>query len=106
MYKHFFKQLLDMLAALIALILFTPILLVVTIFLAFANQGKPFFFQQRPGKNGKIFTIVKFKTMNDKKDEHGNLLSDAIRLTKIGSFVRKTSLDEFPQLLNVLNYAK
>jgi len=87
MYKHFFKQLLDMLAALIALILLTPVLLIVIIFLAIANQGKPFFFQQRPGKNGKIFTIVKFKTMNDKKDDEGNLLPDAIRLTKIGAFV-------------------
>jgi len=72
------------------------------LFLFFANQGQPFFFQARPGKNGKIFRIIKFKTMNDKKDLQGNLLSDAERLTIIGKFVRKTSLDEIPQLLNVI----
>jgi lipopolysaccharide/colanic/teichoic acid biosynthesis glycosyltransferase len=74
----------------------------VTAALFIANQGQPFFLQKRPGKNGRIFTIIKFKTMNDKKDALGNLLSDEIRLTKIGKFVRKTSLDEIPQLLNVL----
>lgn len=88
--------------ALIGLICLSPIFIVVTIGLYFANQGKPFFFQERPGKNERIFKIIKFKTMNDKKDENGNLLSDAERLTKIGSFVRKTSLDEIPQLMNVL----
>jgi lipopolysaccharide/colanic/teichoic acid biosynthesis glycosyltransferase len=72
------------------------------VFLAIANDGKPFFIQRRPGKNGKIFSIVKFKTMNDRKDADGNLLSDAERLTKVGSFVRKTSLDEIPQLINVV----
>ncbi len=76
--------------------------MIVTIFLAIANEGKPFFFQVRPGKNEKLFKIIKFKTMNEKKDEQGNLLSDAERLTKVGAFVRKTSLDEIPQLLNVI----
>jgi lipopolysaccharide/colanic/teichoic acid biosynthesis glycosyltransferase len=70
--------------------------------LGIANQGKPFFIQPRPGKNGKVFNIIKFKTMNDRKDEHGKLLPDADRLTPVGAFVRKTSLDEIPQLLNVI----
>lgn len=102
MYVHFLKRLFDFLIALISLLLLSPIFLVITIGLFFANQGKPFFFQKRPGKNEHIFTIIKFKTMNDKKDADGNLLSDAERLTSIGAFVRKTSLDEIPQLLNVL----
>ena len=102
MYKSFFKRLFDFFAALIGLLLLSPIFLLATIGLFFANQGKPFFFQTRPGKNEKLFQIIKFKTMNDKKDAAGNLLSDAERLTPIGSFVRKTSLDEIPQLLNVL----
>lgn len=102
MYQSFFKRVLDFVAALIGLIILSPIFIAVTVFLYFANEGKPFFFQLRPGKNGKIFKIVKFKTMNDKKDANGNLLADAERLTKMGSFVRKTSLDEIPQLLNVL----
>lgn len=102
MYKNLIKRLIDFLAAFFGLILLSPIFIIVTIGLFFANQGKPFFFQQRPGKNEKIFSIVKFKTMNDKKDKDGNLLPDAERLTKIGSFVRKTSLDEIPQLINVL----
>lgn len=102
MYQSFFKRVLDFVAALVGFIILSPIFLIVTIGLFFANQGKPFFFQLRPGKHGKIFKIVKFKTMNDKKDANGNLLSDAERLTKIGSFVRKTSLDEIPQLLNVI----
>lgn len=102
MYKNFFKRIIDFLASLIGLIVLSPLFIVVTIALFFANQGKPFFFQARPGKGERIFKIVKFKTMNDKKDENGNLLSDAERLTKIGSFVRKTSLDEIPQLINVL----
>ena len=102
MYKIYFKRFLDFFVALIGLLLLSPIFLLATIGLFFANQGKPFFFQTRPGKNEKLFQIIKFKTMNDKKDAAGNLLSDAERLTPIGSFVRKTSLDEIPQLLNVL----
>jgi lipopolysaccharide/colanic/teichoic acid biosynthesis glycosyltransferase len=102
MYKPFLKPTLDFTVALIGVLLLSPILIVATIALFIANQGKPFFLQPRPGKNGTIFTIIKFKTMNDKKDAAGNLLSDAERLTKIGAFVRKTSLDEIPQLLNVL----
>ena len=102
MYKHFLKRVFDFIIALVALILLSPIFLIVMIGLYFANQGKPFFFQARPGLNEKIFKIIKFKTMNDKKDANGNLLSDAERLTPIGAFVRKTSLDELPQLINVL----
>jgi lipopolysaccharide/colanic/teichoic acid biosynthesis glycosyltransferase len=85
--------------------LLSPIFVIVTLGLFIANNGKPFFTQSRPGKNEKLFKILKFKTMNDKKDAEGNLLSDAERLTKIGSFVRKTSLDEIPQLMNVLTGA-
>ncbi|WP_209399693.1 sugar transferase [Pseudozobellia sp. WGM2] len=103
MYKRFFKRLLDFLIALSVLIIASPILLIVFIFLGFANKGKVFFIQNRPGKNGQIFTIWKFKTMNDQKDAEGNLLPDEIRLTAAGKFVRKTSLDELPQLINVLN---
>lgn len=102
MYKLFFKQLFDFLVALIGLICLSPVLLIVMIGLFFANQGKPFFFQSRPGKGGRLFNIIKFKTMNDRRDGQGNLLPDEERLTKIGSFVRKTSLDEIPQLINVL----
>lgn len=102
MYKSFFKPFIDGIAASFGLLLLSPIILVATMGLYFANQGKPFFFQLRPGLNGKIFKIVKFKTMNDKKDTAGNLLPDEERLTKIGKFVRKTSLDEIPQLLNVI----
>lgn len=102
MYKTFFKRILDFTVALIGFILLSPIFFLVMIGLFFANQGRPFFFQIRPGKNEKLFNIIKFKTMNDKKDNEGNLLPDAVRLTSIGNFVRKTSLDEIPQLLNVL----
>ena len=100
-YKYI-KLVLDILLALLGLLILSPVFLLVTIGLFLANKGKPFFFQQRPGKNEKIFSIIKFKTMNDKKDAQGNLLSDAQRLTPIGVFVRKTSLDEIPQLINVL----
>lgn len=102
MYKNYFKRLFDFLAAFFGLVLLSPIFIIVMVGLYFANQGKPFFFQGRPGKGERIFKIVKFKTMNDKKDANDNLLSDAERLTKIGNFVRKTSLDEIPQLINVL----
>jgi lipopolysaccharide/colanic/teichoic acid biosynthesis glycosyltransferase len=102
MYKFFFKRFFDLTFALIGFILLSPIFLLVTIGLFFTNQGKPFFFQTRPGKNAKLFRIIKFKTMNDKKDAAGTLLPDAQRLTAVGIFVRKTSLDELPQLLNVI----
>lgn len=102
MYKNFFKRLFDFLIALIGLIVISPIFLGVMIGLYFANDGKPFFFQARPGLHEKIFKIIKFKTMNDKKSASGELLSDAERLTPIGALVRKTSLDEIPQLINVL----
>lgn len=102
MYKNYYKRIFDFIIALVGLICLSPIFIVVTIGLYFANQGNPFFFQARPGLNEKIFKIIKFKTMNDKKDPNGNLLSDAERLTPIGAFVRKTSLDEIPQLINVL----
>lgn len=102
MYNSFFKRIIDFSAALIGLLLLSPLFILVTVGLYVANQGKPFFFQTRPGLNERIFKIIKFKTMNDKKDAQGNLLPDADRLTKIGAFVRKTSLDEIPQLINVL----
>lgn len=102
MYSRYFKRIFDFTFALLALVVLLPLLLVVTIGLYFANQGKPFFFQARPGLNEKIFKIIKFKTMNDKRDSEGNLLPDEQRITRIGSLVRKTSLDEIPQLINVL----
>ncbi|PIF59340.1 sugar transferase [Flavobacterium sp. 2] len=101
MYRYF-KPLLDFVIALVLIILLSPLFLLLIFFLAVANNGTPFFIQNRPGKNGKIFKITKFKTMNNKIDLNGNLLSDGERLTKIGAFVRKTSLDEIPQLLNVV----
>ena len=103
MYKHFFKRVLDFCISLIALVCISPILLVVTIWLHFANKGAgAFFTQDRPGKDGKIFKVIKFKTMTDERDAEGKLLPDAKRLTKVGRFVRSTSLDELPQLINVL----
>lgn len=102
MYKSFFKYIIDFLLSLIGFIILSPIFLFITLFLTIANNGEPFFFQQRPGKNNKIFKVVKFRTMNNKKDSKGNLLPDAERLTSVGKFVRKTSLDEIPQLLNVI----
>ena len=103
MYKHFFKRFFDFWIALIALICVSPILLVVTIWLHFANKGAgAFFFQERPGKDAKIFKVIKFKTMTDERDENGELLPDEVRLTKVGKFVRSTSIDELPQLFNVL----
>ncbi|APY12413.1 sugar transferase [Seonamhaeicola sp. NFXS20] len=102
MYSIFIKRLIDFFAALIGFIILSPVFIVVTIFLFFSNNGKPFFLQQRPGKNEKIFSIIKFKSMNDKVDEHGNLLSYEQRITKVGAFIRKYSLDEIPQLINVI----
>ena len=102
MYKNIIKPIFDFLLAIIGILLFSPLFLILTIILYFANGGQPFFFQLRPGKEGKLFRIIKFKTMNDKRDAGGNLFSDAERLTKIGKFIRKTSLDEIPQLLNVI----
>jgi lipopolysaccharide/colanic/teichoic acid biosynthesis glycosyltransferase len=102
MYKSFFKRILDILGAIFGLLVLSPLFAIITIGLFFANHGKPFFFQLRPGKDGKIFKIIKFKTMNDKKDAYGNLLPDVQRLTEMGIFVRKTSLDEIPQLINVI----
>ncbi len=103
MYKSFFKRLFDLGISLIALALISPLLLVITIWLHFANKGAGVFFtQERPGKGGKIFKVIKFKTMTDERDEDGELLPDEDRLTKVGSFVRSTSIDELPQLLNVL----
>jgi lipopolysaccharide/colanic/teichoic acid biosynthesis glycosyltransferase len=102
MYRHFLKRIIDFILGLIGFILLSPIFFIVLILLMINNQGKPFFFQKRPGKHGKIFKVIKFKTMNDKKGANGELLPDVDRLTKLGIFVRKTSLDEIPQLLNVL----
>jgi len=102
MYRLAFKPILDFFISFIIIVIALPILIFVTVVLFISNQGKPFYYQLRPGKNNKIFKIIKFKTMNDKKDTDGKLLSDADRLTSIGSFIRKTSLDELPQLINVI----
>jgi lipopolysaccharide/colanic/teichoic acid biosynthesis glycosyltransferase len=102
MYKNYIKRILDFFIAILGLLVLSPIFILVTIALFFANKGKPFFFQTRPGKNEKLFNIVKFKTMTDAKDNNECSLPDAERLTKIGNFIRKTSLDELPQLINVL----
>lgn len=103
MYKCFFKRFFDFWIALVALVCISPILMVVTVWLHYANKGAgAFFFQERPGKDGKIFKVIKFKTMTDERDAEGNLLPDEARLTKVGKFVRSTSIDELPQLINVL----
>ena len=103
MYKQFFKRVIDFTIALIALLVIWPILLVIYIWLTIANKGAgAFFFQERPGLHGKIFKVIKFKTMTDERDAEGKLLPDADRLTKVGRFVRSTSIDELPQLINVL----
>ena len=96
------KRSLDIIVSFTALVLALPLLITITLILYLANQGKPFFYQQRPGKNGRIFKIVKFKSMNDKKGSDGKLLPDVERITTFGNFVRKSSLDELPQLWNVL----
>lgn len=103
MYRNLIKPFFDFTIALLGLILLSPILLIVTILLTVANNGKPFFFQLRPGKNGKIFKIVKFRTMTDERDKQGRLLPDSKRLTTVGKIVRKTSIDEIPQLWNVVS---
>ena len=103
MYRHLFKRIIDFCVALVALVCISPVLIVVAIWLHFANKGAgAFFLQERPGWHGKIFKIIKFKTMTDERDAEGNLLPDADRLTKVGRFVRSTSIDELPQLINVL----
>lgn len=103
MYKHFFKRFFDFWISLIVLIIISPILLVVTIWLHFANKGAgAFFYQERPGKDEKIFKVIKFKSMTDERDADGKLLPDKDRITAVGKIVRKTSLDELPQLVNVL----
>lgn len=102
MYVKIIKPFFDIIIALVVLLLASPIVILVAIVLALSNGGSPFFFQKRPGKNGRIFTIIKFKTMTDKKDTLGNLLPDAERITSVGRFVRSSSLDELPQLFNVL----
>ena len=103
MYKHFLKRLFDFIIVLTALSVIWPFLLIITLWLHFANKGAgAFFFQERPGKDGKIFRVIKFKTMNDERDANGELLPDADRLTSVGRFVRSTSIDELPQLINVL----
>ena len=103
MYKHFFKRIIDFTLALVALLCLSPVFIVVTIWLHFANKGAgAFFTQERPGFHGKIFRVIKYKTMTDERDSNGDLLPDADRLTKVGRFVRSTSIDELPQLVNVL----
>lgn len=103
MYKYFFKRLFDFIISFVALVIISPILFVITIWLHFSNKGAgAFFTQERPGKDGKIFKVIKFKSMTDERDINGNLLPDAQRLTKVGRFVRSTSIDELPQLINVL----
>lgn len=103
MYKDFFKRLIDFSIAFVVLLIISPILLIITLWLYFANKGAgAFFLQERPGKNARIFKVIKFKTMTDERDVEGKLLPDAQRLTRVGRFVRSTSIDELPQLINVL----
>lgn len=102
LYRKVIKPFSDFLIAFVVLLLASPVLLVLIILLAIFNQGSIFFFQDRPGKHGKVFRVIKFKTMNDRKDANGNLLPDEVRLTKVGKFIRTTSLDELPQLINVV----
>jgi lipopolysaccharide/colanic/teichoic acid biosynthesis glycosyltransferase len=102
MYKNVIKNILDFVVSFIALGILSPIFLVILIILWISNRGKPFFVQSRPGKDEKIFRILKFRTMNDKRDQEGNLLTDHERMTKIGRFIRNSSMDEIPQLINVL----
>lgn len=101
MYQHLIKRLIDFILSLAALVMLLPVLLLVAILLAISNKGMPLFIQPRPGKNNRVFKLVKFKTMNDKRDASGKLLPDKNRLTKAGRIIRSTSLDELPQLFNV-----
>ncbi|KFC21239.1 sugar transferase [Epilithonimonas lactis] len=102
MYRNIFKPFFDFLSALVMIIILSPVFILLIFLLYLFNQGNVFFFQERPGKDEKVFNIIKFKTMTDQRDENGDLLPDAMRLTRLGKFVRKTSLDELPQLINVL----
>lgn len=102
MYSKFIKRIIDFFVAFFGLVLVSPVFLIVFIMLTIANNGKPFFFQSRPGKFGEVFNIIKFKTMNDRKDKNGEFLPFNQRVTKLGNILRKTSLDELPQLCNVL----
>ncbi|MFT4697401.1 MAG: lipopolysaccharide/colanic/teichoic acid biosynthesis glycosyltransferase [Flavobacteriaceae bacterium] len=102
LYRFFLKRILDLIISIIGFIVFSPLFIITLIFLLINNNGNPFFFQKRPGKNEKPFIIIKFKTMNDRVDASGKLLPDDKRLTRVGRFVRKASLDEIPQLINVI----
>jgi len=102
MYKKYFKRILDLFFSILAFIVLFPVFLLVTVLLFVSNRGKPFFLQRRPGLNNKLFTIIKYKTMNDRRDVNGELLPDSDRMTVVGSFIRKSSLDEIPQLINVI----
>ncbi|NGM73066.1 sugar transferase [Sphingobacterium sp. SGL-16] len=102
MYKKYLKRSFDIICAFLGLLVLSPVFILITVALFISNNGKPFFYQKRPGKNDVIFEIIKFKTMNDRKDESGNYLPDELRLTAVGNIIRKTSLDEIPQLINVL----
>ena len=103
MYKSTFKRLIDLIAALLAFLILLPIILIVAFISLIVNKSNPFFSQERPGKNEVVFKMYKFKSMTDKKDENGKLLPDEVRLTKLGNILRKTSLDELPQLINVIS---
>lgn len=102
MYRSFFKRFIDFIITVLGLLIISPLLLLITLLLFFSNKGKPFFYQDRPGKDGRVFRLLKFKTMNDKRDARGRLLPDADRLTRVGRIIRSLSLDELPQLWNVL----
>lgn len=102
MYKSYIKRIVDFVVALSAFVLLLPVFILVALVLSIANRGTPFFLQTRPGKNERLFKVIKFKTMNDRKDAQGKLLPDSVRLTPVGKIIRKTSLDEIPQLINVI----
>ncbi len=102
MYKHFIKRLIDLIVSILGFLFFLPLMLLLTVVLFFVNKGEPFFFQERPGKNGKIFKLIKFKSMTNKTDQSGELLPFKDRITKTGTFIRKLSLDELPQIINII----